>query len=65
MDHPELSLEDSDPDEPLNRANPAHTAVLAVDDLASCPDAIEMERARTENKAIYSGRLLHVFVRYR
>jgi hypothetical protein len=49
----------------LNLANPANTTVLAVGDLASCPDAAEIERARAENKAVYSGRLLRVFVKYR
>jgi len=49
----------------LNLANPANTTILAVGDLASCPDAVEMERARTENRAAYSGRLLRVFVKYR
>ncbi len=49
----------------LNLANPASVTILAVGDLASCPDAVEMERARAENKAVYSGRLLRVFVKYR
>jgi hypothetical protein len=49
----------------LNLANPAHTTVLAVGDLASCPDATEMERARVDNKGAYSGRLLQVLVKYR
>ncbi len=49
----------------LNLTNPANTTVLAVGDLASCPDATEVERARAENKAVYSGRLLRVFVKYR
>jgi hypothetical protein len=49
----------------LNLANPTQTTVLAVGDLGSCPDAAEIERARAENKAVYSGRLLRVFVKYR
>jgi hypothetical protein len=49
----------------LNLANPANTTILAVGDLASCPDAAEIERARAENKAVYSGRLLRVFIKYR
>ncbi len=49
----------------LQLANPANASVLAVGDLANCPDATEMERARGENKAVYSGRLLRVFVKYR
>ncbi len=49
----------------LSLASPAGASILAVGDLASCPDAAEMERARTENKAVYSGRLLRVFVKYR
>jgi hypothetical protein len=49
----------------LNLANPAHTTVLAVGDLGACPEAAEIERARAENKAVYSGRLLRVFVKYR
>jgi hypothetical protein len=48
----------------LNLASPAGATLLAVGDLASCPDAVEMERARTENRAAYSGRLLRVFVKY-
>ena len=49
----------------LNLANPASTTVLAVGDLASCPDATEMEQARADNKGVFSGRLLRVFVKYR
>jgi hypothetical protein len=49
----------------LSLANPTHTTVLAVGDLGACPDAAETERARAENKAVYSGRLLRVFVKYR
>lgn len=48
----------------LNLATPASATLLAVGDLANCPDAVEMERARTENRAAYSGRLLRVFVKY-
>jgi hypothetical protein len=49
----------------LNLVNPGNTTVLAVGDLASCPDAAEIERARAENKAVFSGRLLRVFIKYR
>jgi hypothetical protein len=49
----------------LGQANPANTSVLAVSDLPSCPDATDMERARAENRAVPSGRLLRVFVKYR
>lgn len=49
----------------LNLANPSSSTILAVGDLATCPDATEMERARADNKAVYSGRLLRVFVKYR
>lgn len=49
----------------LSLANPATTSVAAVGDLAACPDAAEMERARAENKGVFSGRLLQVFVKYR
>jgi hypothetical protein len=49
----------------LSLANPAHTTVQAVGDLASCPDAAEMERARVENRGVPSGRLISVFVKYR
>jgi hypothetical protein len=49
----------------LNLATPAGATLLAVGDLAACPDAVEMERARAENRAAYSGRLLRVFVKYR
>jgi hypothetical protein len=48
----------------LSLATPAGTTLLAVGDQAACPDAVEMERARTENRAAYSGRLLRVFVKY-
>lgn len=49
----------------LNLGNPATTTILAVGDLVACPDAAEFERARGENKAVYSGRLLRLFVKYR
>ncbi len=49
----------------LNLSNPANATLWAVGDLATCPDAAEMERARSENRAAYSGRLLRVFVKYR
>jgi hypothetical protein len=49
----------------LSLANPAHATVQAVGDLASCPDAAEMERARVENRGVPSGRLISVFVKYR
>jgi len=49
----------------LSPANPSGTTILAVGDLASCPDAAEMERARAENKGVYSGRLLRVLLKYR
>jgi len=49
----------------LGLANPAATTVAAVGDLAACPDAAEMDRARAENKGVFSGRLLQIFVRYR
>jgi hypothetical protein len=49
----------------LNLANPDKATILAVGDAASCPDAAEVERARADNKAAYSGRLLRVFVKYR
>ncbi len=49
----------------LSLANPATTTVAAVGDLATCPEAAEMERARAENKGVFSGRLLQVFVKYR
>jgi hypothetical protein len=49
----------------LGQANPANATVLAVSDLASCPDATDMERARSESRAVPSGRLLRVFVKYR
>jgi hypothetical protein len=48
----------------LSLATPAGAMLLAVGDLAACPDAVEMERARNENRAAYSGRLLRVFVKY-
>lgn len=49
----------------LNLANSASATVLVVGDLGACPDAAEMERARTENRAVGSGRLLRVFVKYK
>lgn len=49
----------------LNVANPATTTILAVGDIASCPDAAELERARQENRAAPSGRLVRVWVKYR
>jgi hypothetical protein len=49
----------------LSLANPATTTIAAVGDLAVCPDAAAMERARVENKGVFSGRLLQVFVKYR
>jgi hypothetical protein len=49
----------------LSLASPANATILAVGDLANCPDVTEIERARAENKAVYSGRLLRVFVKYR
>jgi hypothetical protein len=49
----------------LGQVNPANATVLAVSDLSSCPDATDMERARSETRAVPSGRLLRVFVKYR
>jgi hypothetical protein len=49
----------------MSVANPANATILAVGDLASCPDATEVERARASNKAVPSGRLLWVLVKYR
>jgi hypothetical protein len=49
----------------LGQVSPANATVLAVGDLASCPDATDMERARAETRAVPSGRLLRVFVKYR
>lgn len=50
----------------LNLANPTTATILAVGDLASCPDAAEYERARQEGgRSVPSGRLLRVWVKYR
>ncbi len=49
----------------LNLANAPNATILAVGDLGSCPDAAEFERARAENRAVPSGRLLRVFVKYK
>jgi hypothetical protein len=49
----------------LNLANSPTASVAAVGDLATCPDAAEMERARGENRGVFSGRLLSVMVKYR
>jgi hypothetical protein len=49
----------------LGQANPANVTVLAVGELPSCPDATDMERARSENRAVPSGRILRVLVKYR
>jgi hypothetical protein len=49
----------------LNLASSGNTTILAVGDLATCPDAIEIERARAENRGVPSGKLLRVFVKYR
>ncbi len=49
----------------LGLANPGHnTTVLAVGDVATCPDAAEMDRARVEKRGVSSGRLLRLFVKY-
>ena len=45
----------------LGQVNPANASVLAVSDLSSCPDATDLERARSESRAVPSGRLLRVF----
>jgi hypothetical protein len=49
----------------LGQVNPANASVLVVSDLSSCPDATDLERARSESRAVPSGRLLRVFVKYR
>jgi hypothetical protein len=49
----------------LGQANPANATLLVVGDLPSCPDATDMERARTEGRAVPSGRIVRVIVKYR
>lgn len=49
----------------LSLASSGNTTILAVGDLATCPDATEIERARSENRGVFSGKLLRVFVKYR
>ena len=49
----------------LGLAHPTSSTVLVVGDLASCPDAAEIEAARNEGKGAYSGKLLRIFVKYR
>lgn len=49
----------------LALANPATTTVLAVGDLISCPEAVEIAVALKEGKGVHSGRLVRIFVKFR